>query len=156
MADGFVTGGNGTDSGNVIRAIDSLRVGLNGLHSSLHAPLNALAHHHGVGAGGYVLQTLTDNGLSQYGGGGGTVAGHIVGLGCHFTDQLCAHILKSVLQLHILGDGNTVIGDEGRAELLAQNHIPALGTQGDLHGVSQLVDASLQILASFLAVNNHF
>ena len=96
-----------------------------------------------------------DNGLSQQRGSGGAVAGNVVGLGGHFPHQLRAHILKCIFQLHILGDGHTVVGDEGSAVFLAQNHVPALGAQGNLHGIGQLVNALLQTLASFLAVNNH-
>lgn len=45
--------------------------------------------------------------------------------------------------------------DEGRAVLLAQNHIAALGSQSNFNGIGQLVNAGLQLLAGFFAVNNH-
>ena len=109
-------------------------------------------HDHGVGAGGHVLHALADEGLGQQGGGGGAVAGHVVGLGGDFLHQLGAHVLKGVFQLDFLGDGHAVVGDQGSAELLVQHHVAALGAQGDLYGICQLVDAGLQGLAGFLAV----
>jgi hypothetical protein len=78
-----------------------------------------------------------DHGLGQQGGGGGAVAGHVVGLGGDFLYQLRAHVLKRVLQLDLLGDGNAVVGDERGAVLFVQNHVAALGAQGDLYGVGQ-------------------
>ena len=133
-----------------------MRVGFDGFHSGLHGLFNALAHDHGIGPGGNIFQTLADDGLSKQGSGGRAVAGYVVGFGGDFPDQLSAHILKGVFQLHILGDGHAVVGDEGSAVLFPQDHVPALGTQGDFHGIGQLVNATLQILASILAIDNHF
>ena len=101
-----------------------------------------------------VLQALADDGLGQQGGGGGAVAGHVVGLGGDLLDDLGAHVLKGVGQLDLLGDGHAVVGDEGRAELLVQHHVAALGAQGDLNGVGELVDTALQSAAGVLAVDD--
>ena len=70
----------------------------------------------------------TAPGKGQQGGGGGAVAGHVVGLGGDLLDQLRAHVLKGIVQLNLLGDGHAVVGDEGSAELLVQHHVAALGT----------------------------
>ena len=43
-------------------------------------------------------------------------------------NKLCAHVLESVVQLDLLSDGNTVVGDQRSAELLIQNNIAALRT----------------------------
>ena len=91
-----------------------------------------------------------DHGLSQQGSGGGAVTGHIVGLGGHLAHQLCAHVLKRVVQLDLLGDGHAVVGDQGRTELLIQHHVAALGTQRDLYGIGQLIDTGLQSLAGLV------
>ena len=48
-------------------------------HGGLSGGLNALLQDHGVGTGGQVAQTFTDDGLGQKGGCGGAVAGHIIG-----------------------------------------------------------------------------
>ena len=127
---------------------------LNGVHSDLGGLLHAAAEHHGIGAGSDVLHALADQGLGQQGGGGGAVASHIVGLGGNFLHQLGAHVLKGVLQLHFLGDGDAIVGDEGGAELLIQHHIAALGPQSDLYGIRQLVDAGKQGLAGVLAIDD--
>ena len=105
--------------------------------------LEALLEQHGVGAGGDVAHALVDDGLGQHGGGGGAVAGHIVGLGGGFLDQLGAHIGKGIFELDVLGDGHAVMGDGGGAVLLVERHVAALGTEGDLDGVGDGIDARL-------------
>ena len=95
-----------------------------------------------------------NHGLSQQRSGGGTVTGNIVGLGGDLLHQLCAHVLKGIGQLDLLGDAHTVIGDEGSAVLLIQNNVAALGTQRDLYGIGQSVNAGLQSLAGFIAAHN--
>ena len=123
-----------------------------GSHSGIHGLLHALLHDHGVSAGGNILHALPYQRLRQQGSGGGAVARGIVSLGGNLLYQLGAHVLESVLQLNILGNGHTVIGDEGCAVFLVQYHIAALGAQGDLNGICQLVNARLQSLACFFAV----
>ena len=154
LADGLVAGGDSADAGDVIAAVDLLAVGLDGLDGGGGSLGDALLHDHGVGTGSQVLQALADDGLSQQGGGGGAVAGHVIGLGGDFLHQLSAHVLKGIVQLDFLGDGHAVVGDEGGAELLRQHHVAALGAHGDLHSIGQLVDAALQSVTGFLAVAN--
>ena len=108
------------------------------------ALLDAALEQHRVGAGGHVLQALGDDRLGQHGGGGGAVAGDVVGLGGGFLQQLGAHVLEGILQLDLLGDGDAVVGDGGRAELLVEGDVAALGAEGDLDGVGQGVDAPLE------------
>ena len=121
-------------------------------HGSVYRFAHALFDDHGVGAGGHVLHAFPDQRLRQQGGGGGAVAGRVVGLGGNFLYQLGAHVLERVLQLDILGDGHAVVGDKGRAEFFIQHHIAALGPQGDFDGIRQLVDPQLQRLAGFFAI----
>ena len=155
LADGSVAGGDGANTGDVLGAVNRHGIGLDGLHSGGNGLLNALAHDHGVCTGGQVLQALAGDGLGQQSRGGGAVTGHIIGLGSDLADELCAHILKGILQLDLLGDGHAIVGDQGSAVLLAQNHIAALRSQSYLNGIGQLVNAGLQLLASFLAINDH-
>ena len=96
-----------------------------------------------------------DHGLCQQGGGGGAVACHVVGLGGHLAHQLRAHVLKRIVQLDLLGDGHAVVGDQGRTELLIQHHVATLGTQRDLNGIRQLVDAGFQCFAGVVAALNN-
>ena len=154
LADGLVAGGDGADSCDVVGALDGLGVGLDGLDGGLNGLFHALAHDHGVRACGDVLQTLVDDGLRQQGSGGGAVAGDVVGLGSDFADELRAHVLERILELDVLGDRHAVIGDQRRAELLAQNNVAALRAQGDLYGIGELVDAGQQGLAGLFAINN--
>ena len=107
-----------------------------------------------MGAGGQVLHALAHDGLRQQGGGGGAVAGHVVGLGGDFLDQLRAHVFKGVFQLHFLGDGYAVVGDEGSAVLLIQHNVAALGAQGDLYGIGQGVQTLFKRAARVLAKFN--
>src|SRR4029453_5905555 len=47
-------------------------------------------------------------------------------------------------ELDLLGDGDTVVGDRGRAELLVQDDVAAARAQSDLDRVGERVDAVLQ------------
>ena len=129
---------------------------LDSFHSSADGLLHAALDVHGVGTGGDVLHAFGDQSLGQDGGGGGAVTGSIVGLGSNFANQLSAHVFELVLQLNLLGDGHAVIGDEGAAELLGQNHVATLGAQGDLDGIGQLVNAGAKSFAGFFALLNLF
>ena len=88
--------------------------------------LDAPLERHRAGAGGHVAQTLVDEGLGEHGGGGGAVTGDVVGLGGDLLHQLGAHVLEGVLQLHLAGDGDAVVGDGGGAELLVDDDVAAL------------------------------
>ena len=85
-----------------------------------------------------------DDRLTEDSSGGGAVAGDVVGLGGDLLRELRADVLERVFQLDVLGDGDAVVGDRRRAELLLQDDVAALGTEGDLDGVSEGVDAALK------------
>src|SRR6185312_14995109 len=65
----------------------------------------------------------------------GAVAGHVAGLAGDFTDHLRAHVLETVLELDLLGDGDAVLGDRRRAEALLDDDVATLGAERDLDGV---------------------
>ena len=155
-ADLRVTGRNGADAGDVVGVLDLLAVGLDGLDRLGDCLAHAAADVHRVCTGGDILHALGDHGLCQNGCGGGAVACCVVGLGCDLTHQLCAHVLELVLQLDLLRDGDTIVGDDRGAELLAQHHVAALGAKGDLHGICQRVNTGAQRLAGFLALLDLF
>ena len=69
-------------------------------------------------------------------------------------DHLGAHVLDRVLQLDLLGDGDAVLGDRRRAELLLDDDVPALRPEGDLHRVGQLVDAAQDRLPGVFCVSD--
>ena len=103
----------------------------------LHGLVDAALEAHGIDAGGDGLEAFLDHGVGEDGGGGGSVAGDVVGLGGDFLEKLGAHVLVGVLELDFLGDGHAVLGDGRGAELLVQKHVPALGTERDLDGASR-------------------
>ena len=107
----------------------------------LHGLVDTALEVHGVHAGGNGLEALAQHGLGQDGGGGGAVTRDVGGLGGDFLDHLGAHVLEPILEFDFLGDGDAVLGDGGSAEALLQHHVAALGTQGNLDGVGQDVDA---------------
>ena len=127
-----------------------------GFHRSGDRLAHAALDVHGVGAGGHVLHALGDQRLGQHRGGGGAVAGCVVGLGGDFAHELGAHVLERVLELDLFGDGHAVIGDERAAELFAQHDVAALGAEGDLDGIGQLVDAGAQRFAGVRALFDLF
>src|SRR3984885_2533297 len=83
------------------------------------------------------------------------VAGNVVGLLRYFLDQLGTDLLPRVLELDLLGDGHAIVGDRGGAPLLLENHIPALGAEGYLHGVGKLVHAALEAAPGVLVKRDH-
>ncbi|GAA5001457.1 hypothetical protein GCM10025734_37250 [Kitasatospora paranensis] len=103
-----------------------------------------------AGARGDVAQALVDQGLGEHGRGGGAVTRDVVGLGGHLLDELRAEVLVRVVELDLAGDRHTVVGDGGGAELLVDDDVAALGADGHLDGVGQLVDTALQRAAGVL------
>src|SRR5262249_42191201 len=97
-------------------------------------------HRGGAGFGG--LHAFAFDCLGQDRGGGGAVGGDVGSLRGDFADHLRAHVFLRVLQFDFLGDGDAVLGDGGRAEFLFDDHVAALGAEGDFHSVSQKVDAA--------------
>jgi hypothetical protein len=47
------------------------------------------------------------------------------------------------LRTNLLGDGDAVVHNLGRAVLALEHHVPAFGSQRDAHEVRELVDSSL-------------
>src|SRR5262249_50098259 len=56
----------------------------------------------------------------------------------------------------LLGDGDAVLGDRGRAEGLLEDDVSALGAEGHLDGAGELADAAAHGLAGFLIEGNLF
>src|SRR5207249_2454357 len=114
------------------------------LHDDLHRPLDPALERHRVRARGDRLQTLAEHRLGEHRRRRGAVARQIRRLGRHFLHHLGAHVLDRVLELNLLRDGNAVLRDGRITELLVDDNVPALGTEGDLHRLGQLVDAPLE------------
>ena len=114
--------------------------GVHGVDGGVHAA----AERHRVGAGGDVAHALVDQRLGQHGGGGGAVAGDVVGLGGDVLGQLRAEVLVRVVEVDLAGDGHAVVGDRRGAELLVDDDVAAARAEGHLDRVGQLVDATLE------------
>src|SRR4029450_3175775 len=106
--------------------------------------LNTALERHRVSAGRDVAQALANQSLGEHGRRGRTVAGYVVGLLRDLLDGLGADLLVGILELDLLGDRDTVIGNGRRAPLLLEDDIAALRAEGDLHGVGKLIHAALE------------
>ncbi len=115
-------------------------------HDLVDGLLDAALERQRVGAGRDVLQALANDRLGEHGGGGGAVAGHVVGGGRHLAHQLSALVLEDVLDLDLTSDGHAVVGDRRGAELLVEHDVAALRAERDLDRVSDRVHARLQRL----------
>ena len=129
-------GGDGGDVGDFFLGVDldGHACGCASTTASVAASMPRLSSI-GLAPAASVLQAFGDDGLGQHGGGGGAVAGDVVGLGGGFLEQLGAHVLVRVFQFDFLGHGHAVVGDGGGAEFLVQRHVAALGAEGGGHRV---------------------
>src|SRR5262249_47788280 len=51
-------------------------------------------------------------------------------------------------------DGNTIVGDRGGSPLLLEHHVPALGAEGYLDDVGQLIHAALEAAPGVLVIRD--
>ena len=114
--------------------------------------LDAALERHRVRAGGDVLHALPDHRLGEHGRGRGAVAGDVVGRRGDLAHELCALVLEHVLDLDLTGDGDAVVRDRGRAELLVEDDVAAARAERHLDRVRDGVHAALERPASFLVV----
>ena len=111
---------------------------------SLDGGLDALLQAHRVSASGDIAQAFTNHGLRQNGGGSGAVASDVVSLLGDLLDELGADFLIGIVELDLLGDGDTVVGNGGSAPRLFENDVAALGAEGDLDRVGEGIHARLE------------
>lgn len=104
---------------------------------------------HRVGSGGYVLETFADDGVTQHGSRSGAITCNVGRLAGNFLQHLGAHVFHGVFQLDFFSHGYPVLGDAGSPEFLLDDHIATLGSEGNLHCVSQDVDTLLHAIAGF-------
>ena len=163
---GVAVGGDGADLGDHV-AGDGLREACreraagHDLPSSSRVPMMASTalsmprfRAIGLAPAATVFTPSRIDGLGQNGRGGGAVAGHVGGLGGDFAHHLRAHVLERILQLDFLGHGHAVLGDGGRAELLLDDDVAALGAERHLHRVGQRVHAAQNRLTGIFTVQN--
>ena len=104
----------------------------------------------------YVLQTYTDDSLSQNRCGCRTVTRVVVGLRSNLLHQLCAHVLERASQLNLFCHCHTILRDVRCAKLLLNDHVATLRAQCHLNGIRQLVHALLQEVAGIHIIFNLF
>src|SRR5579871_1990552 len=165
LADGLVVvGGDGADlrdhvAGYLLRILVEraalvVAVFIGHAHDRADRLLDAALQRHRVGAGGNGLYAFAIDGLRQNGCGGGAVAGHVGGLGGDLAHHLRAHVLERVLQLDLFSYSHAVLGDERRTEFLLDHDVAALGTECDLHSISQNIHAAKNRLAGIFSVQD--
>src|SRR6266542_239469 len=143
-ADLGVLRGDGGDGGDLLLGLEVTGVVADVLGDRLDGPLDAALEPQRVGAGGHVAEPLVHQRLRQHGGGGGAVTGDVVGLGRDFLGELGPEVLVVVLELDLLGDRHTIVGDGGRAPLLVEHDVATLGAECHPHHIGELVDTRLQ------------
>ena len=129
--------GDGADVLDLVEGLDLLGILLDLLDQCVDGLVHARADGDGIGAGGHILETVANHDIGKQRGGGGTVTGDVIGLDGGLADELGAHVLDLVLELDLLGDGHTVVGDERGAEAALAGDVAALGTKRDLDGIGE-------------------
>src|SRR6185295_5726521 len=138
---GVVVGRDRADVRDVL-ALDGLGHLVQGLDGGADGGVDPALQLHGVGAGGDVLDAFAVDRLREHGRGRRAVAGDVGGLRGDLADHLRAHVLEGIRELDLLGDGDAVLGDRRRPELLLDDDVAALRAEGDLDRVGELVDAA--------------
>ncbi len=150
LADVRVARGDGGDGGHVGLVVDVAGGVAQGLADGLDGLVDAALEAHRVGAGGHRAQALVDHRLGEDGRGRGAVTGDVVGLGGDLLGELRTEVLERVVELDLAGDGHAVVGDGGRAPLLVEDDVAALGAERHLDGVGEGVHATLEGAAGVL------
>jgi hypothetical protein len=123
-------------------------------HGGFHGAVDAALDVHRVAAGRHGLDAFPEDGLAQHRGGRRTVTGDVRGLAGHFAQELRAHVFLRVLEIDLFGHGHAVLCGQRGTEFLLQDDVAALGAQGDLDGVRQLVHAAEHRVTRVLGIGN--
>ena len=114
----------------IIGPVTGLDCVLSARDDRLDGLVDAALDRHRVGAGGDVLRAFAIDRLGQHRRRRGAVAGDVRRLARHFLDHLRAHVLERILQLDLLRDGDAVLGDRRRPELLVEDDVASLRARG--------------------------
>src|SRR5712692_5336068 len=148
-----IVGGNGANLGDHV-ALDVLVELLDFRNVYFDGLFDAALESGGAGAGGDSLDALAEDSLCEHGRGGRAVTGNVGSLGSDFADHLRAHVLEWIAEFDFLCHGHAVLGDDGRAELLFDHRVAALGAEGDLHCIGEGIHAAQNRLAGILTCYN--
>src|SRR5690606_5906082 len=155
LADTLVTGGDGRHRGDLLLGLDVLGQLRQLLGHAGDRGFDTPLQGHRVGAGGDVAQPFLYQRLSRHGGGGGAVTSHVVGLLRDLLDQLRTDLLVRLLELDLLRDAHTVVGDGGSTPLLLKYDVATLRAQRHLDGIGEVVHAPLKAAARLLVERDH-
>ncbi len=115
---------------------------------------------HRVHARSNGFQAFSNDGLSQYGCSGGTVARSVVRFGGHFFHHLRAHVLELIFQFDFTCNGNTIFSNGRCTERFIQNDVTAFRAQGHFHCICQHVYAAQHfhtgVVTEFYVFSCHF
>jgi hypothetical protein len=154
-ADLLVGRGDRGDVGDRGRVgVDLLRLLLQVLDRGGDRVLDAALQDHRVRAGRDVAQAFADHRPCENGRGRRAVTGDVVGLLRDLLDELRTDLLVRVLEVDLLGDGDTVVGDGRRAPLLLEDDVAALRAERDADGVGELVHSRLERAPGVLVVGD--
>ena len=118
---------------------DSLLVETN--DDLINSSLDSASQVHGVHAGGDGLAALLEDEASEDSGGGGTITSLVVNLGGNLLDEGGTNVVVAILELDILGDSDTILGDLWHAKSAVEDDVAATGSKGNLNGIGESVDA---------------
>jgi hypothetical protein len=94
-----------------------------GQYGRVHAPPDG----HRRRSGGHRTQAEVHHRLREHGRRGGAVTGDVVGGGGRLPGELGAEVLVRIVEHHLTGDRDAVVGDRGSTELLADDDVGPLG-----------------------------
>ena len=118
--------------------------------------VNTTLQVHWVSTSGNVLQTYTDDSLSQNRSRSRTVASVVVSLRSYLLNHLSTHVLERASQLDLLRYRYAILRYVRCAKLLLDDHVTPLRAQCYLNGIRQLVNALLQEVAGIHIIFNLF
>ncbi|MNV18902.1 hypothetical protein D3C71_1097420 [compost metagenome] len=135
-------GRDGADLSDLRITGDLAGVRLQLFNDCIHGDIDAALQVHRVHARRNRLGAFLDDGLGENSCRGGTVAGEIIGLRCHFAQHLRAHVFELVFQFDLFGDGDAVLGDAWRAERLVDDDVAALRAKRNFYRIGENIDAT--------------
>ena len=136
------------DLGLLEPALDGTRHGPDGLDGDPDAAIEAALEVDRAGAGGDVADAVGEDGVREDGGGAGAVADRIAGALRRLADHLGAEVLGGILELHLLGDRDSIVADEWSAKAPLDEHALGLGAERHAHGIGEGRRAAQDLFAS--------
>src|ERR1019366_7285770 len=118
--------------------------------------LNPAFHGHRIRAGRDGPDALTIDGLGQNCSGCRTVTGNVGRFAGDFANHLSADVLQAVLEFDLFRNGDAVLRDRRRSELLLDNYVSPSGAESYLNSVRQQVHAAQDRLPRLFSVYDLF